>query len=132
MHDWHAEDRHDSIADELLYRASLALEARSCSVEVARHHTAKRLRVELLTERRRAGHIGEQDSYRLTHLAACRGRELGAASCAEARPFSILLAAAWARQHARERTAVARRSRDYNDYVRSVLVTLEPHHHVAR
>src|SRR4051812_42679874 len=126
MHDWHAEDRHDSVADEFLHRPALTFEARSCSVEVARHHTAERLRVELLAEGRRAGHIGEQDSYRLTHLAACRGREPGAARCAEARPFSILLAAAWARQHAQERTAAARRSRDYNDYVRSALVTLEP------
>src|SRR5204862_4239915 len=92
VHDWHAEDSHDSVADELLYRAALALEARSCSVEVARHHTAERLWVELLTERRRAGHIGEQDSYRLTHLAACRGCEPGAARWAEERPFSILLA----------------------------------------
>src|SRR5205823_2127255 len=106
VHDWNAEDSHDSVADELLNRAALALEACSCNVEVARHHTAERLWVELLAERRRAGHIGEQDSHRLTHLAARRGREPGAARRAEARTFSILLAAAWARHHAQKRTTV--------------------------
>ncbi len=44
-----------SVADEFLNCSALALEAPSRSVEVARQHTAERLRVELLTERRRAG-----------------------------------------------------------------------------
>ena len=79
----------------------MSLDDRACHVEVPRHHRAQRLRVEPLAERRRAGHVAEQDGHRLALLADVGGhRECGAAGIAEASPVPVLVAATRAPEHA--------------------------------
>ena len=61
----HAEDRHHRVADELLDRSLVALDDRLHALEVAREQSAKRLGIQLLTQRRRARDVAEQDGDRL-------------------------------------------------------------------
>jgi len=84
VHRRRTEDGHDSIPDELLDRAAMALEASSRHLEVARHHMAQRLGIELLAEHSRAGHIGEENGDRLPYLSGRRGRQRRATVVAEA------------------------------------------------
>ena len=63
-----AEDRHHRVADELLDDAAVLLELRAHRVEVARHHLAERLRVELLAHRGGALEVGEDDRDDLAEL----------------------------------------------------------------
>ena len=74
-------------------------------VEVALHHLAQRLGVELLADRRGAGDIGEQDRHppaRLVRtLAGALGGDRRPAVQAEARSLRVGLAAARAGQHGR-------------------------------
>ena len=65
----HAEDRHDRIADELLDRSAVSLDDCPHPLEVANEQRTKRLRIDRLTERGRAGDVAEQDGDRLAkHL----------------------------------------------------------------
>src|SRR5215813_5574631 len=95
-----AEHGHDRVADELLDRSPVTLEDGLHLLEVARHDTAERLRVESLSERRRPGHVGEEDGDGLAHLPSSRGRQHRAAAAAEAKALRILMAAARAPDHA--------------------------------
>ena len=58
---WEAEDCHHGIADELLDRASVLLDALARDRVVAGEQAAHLLRVEVLAERGRARHVGEED-----------------------------------------------------------------------
>jgi hypothetical protein len=64
-----AEHGHDGVADELLDRATVPLDDLLRNLEVARHHSAQALGVELLTELCRPGHVAEEDRHRLAQLA---------------------------------------------------------------
>ena len=61
MRGWEAEDCHHGIADELLDRASMLLDALARDRVVAGEQAAHLLRVEVLAERGRARHVGEED-----------------------------------------------------------------------
>ena len=70
------EDGHDRVPDELLDDAAVALELGAHRVEVARHHLAQRLGVELLAHRSRALQVGKHDGHDLAELLGWRrGRE---------------------------------------------------------
>ena len=56
-----AEDGHHGIADELLDGAAVLLHAFAGDAVVAGEQAAHLLRVELLAERGRARHVGEED-----------------------------------------------------------------------
>ena len=100
MDDGHAEDGHHRVADELLHGSAVRLERAAHLVEVAPHHAAHRLRVEPLAERRRAGHVGEDDRHDLAGLPLGSGlRESGAAGRAETGPRTRFLAALGASRH---------------------------------
>ena len=76
-----AEHGHHGVADELLDRAAVAFERGTHRVEVAGHHLAHRLGVELLAELGRAGHVAEHDRDGLADLGS-----LGVASSGRRRP----------------------------------------------
>ena len=59
-----AEHRHDGVADELLHGAAVAFEHLGHPLEPPRHDQSQRLRVEPLSERRRIGHVCEEDGDR--------------------------------------------------------------------
>jgi len=103
------EDGHDRVADELLDGAAVARERRLHRVEVARHHTPDRLRIEPLAEACRADQIGEDDGDDLPDLASVVDAEGCAAPAAEARVRLVLASALRADRHARERTDAPRR-----------------------
>jgi ring-1,2-phenylacetyl-CoA epoxidase subunit PaaA len=87
----HAEYRHHGVADELLDGAAVPLDHIAHRLEVARHDVSQALRVEALAERGRAGHVAEDDRYRLPYLARRRrGRARLAAARTEARAFGVL------------------------------------------
>jgi hypothetical protein len=69
MHTWHTEHRHHRVANELLHRATVALDGSARDVEVTRHHPAYRLRVNPLTQARGARDITEKNSDNLPLLA---------------------------------------------------------------
>ena len=98
----HTEDAHHRIADELLDRAAVTLEAPSRHLKVACHHATERLGVEPLTEHCRSGHVREKHSDDLARLAHhCRRGNSGAAPVAEACRVGVLLTAARAGAHCR-------------------------------
>ena len=103
MHLWHAEDRHDRVADELLDRASVALDDRLHLVEVAAEERAQGLRVGRLAERGRADDVAEENRHDLSVLPSggLVGGELGPARVAETRLGRVLLTAARTSKHAR-------------------------------
>jgi hypothetical protein len=100
VHDRHAEDGHDRVADELLHRPSVPLQNDLHAPEVAGEQRAQSLGVELLAQRGGAGHVAEEHRDRLP-LLALRGRlrEGGSAGVAEARALGNLVAAARAGGH---------------------------------
>ncbi len=79
----HPEHREHRVADELLDGPAVALDRRPGHREVATHHRAVGLRVELLAQRGRAGHVGEQQGHRLADLAPGPGGYRRAALQAE-------------------------------------------------
>ena len=100
VHDRHAEDRHDRVADELLHGPAVALDDHLRRLEVAGHHPAQALRVDPLAERGRAGHVAEEDGDDLARLAdEARLGERGAAGVAEPGALPILRSAAGADDH---------------------------------
>ena len=100
----HSEHRHDRIADELLDGAAVPFERRLHGIEVPPHHTPKRLGVEPLAERGRAGDVREDDRDDLARLRGARSPvERGAACAAEAR-VRVVLAPAGAADHATDPT----------------------------
>jgi hypothetical protein len=64
-----AERRHDRIADELLHRAALRLDLLAHGLEVGGEDLLQPFRIQLLAERRRAGHVREQDRDQPSFLA---------------------------------------------------------------
>ncbi len=95
VHDRDPEDRHHSVADELLHGAAVPLQHSTCKREVALHDAAQRLRVKSLPERGRAGDIAEEDGDRLPHLSRGSGFfERCTARRAEAESLRVLRAAA--------------------------------------
>jgi len=115
VHRRYPEDGHDCVADELLDRFAMALEASSRRLEVARHHPAQRLGVELLAECRRAGHVREQDRHRLADLPRGGHTKLSAAAATEACAVGVRLAAARARSHRQSVCRAAERSSPSRD-----------------
>ena len=100
------EDGHHRVADVLLDRSAVALDDLAHAREVAAHDVTQRLRVEPLAERRRAGHVREQDGHRL----ACRARrgrlrERRAAIPAVPEAHRVLFAARRTTDHPRHPTA---------------------------
>jgi hypothetical protein len=78
---WHAENRHDGIADELLDDASVALDHRPNLREVPRHDLADRFGVERRGEPRRLHDVGEDDRDDLAGFGrGCRPRAEGRAA----------------------------------------------------
>src|SRR5207249_2387316 len=69
-----AEHRHDGVADELLGRATVALNDGLHLLEVPAHQLAERLRIQRLPQDRRARDVREEDGH---HLAGLGGRGLG-------------------------------------------------------
>ena len=65
---WYPEHGHHRIADELLHRPAVALDDRLHPLEVTRQQPTKRLGIERLPKRSRAGHVTEQDRDRLAEL----------------------------------------------------------------
>ena len=101
VRDRDAEHRHRRVADELLHRAAVPLHDQPDLLEVAAHRAAHRLGIEPLAERRRPGHVAEDDGHRLAHLPRRSGRsERGPAAAAEPEPVGALLATGGARGHA--------------------------------
>ena len=62
------EDGHDCITDELLDRAAVMLDYRFHPLEVAREGGTKRLWIDRLAERGRAGDVAEEDRDRFSML----------------------------------------------------------------
>ena len=58
---WDPEDRHDGIADELLHGSAVRVDHQLHLVEVAAHHAAKGLGVQVLAEGGRPRHVREHD-----------------------------------------------------------------------
>ena len=84
VHDRHAEDGHDRVADELLDGAAVPLEHALHGVEVPPHHAAQELGVEPLAERGRLGDVCEEDGDDLPRLGRdASAREARAAAGAE-------------------------------------------------
>ena len=105
VHHRNAEDGHHRVADELLHRAAVPLDHRLHRLEVACHHPAQRLGIELLAQRRRPGHVAENDRHRLALLT--RGRcydDPGATIVAERGALTVLGTALHADDHRREST----------------------------
>ena len=73
VHTRDPEHRHDGVADELLDGSAVAFDRRLHLVEVAGHHPAERLGIELLAERGRAGDVAEDHRDRLALLASGLG-----------------------------------------------------------
>ena len=65
VHDRDPEDAEDGVADELLDRAAVALEHRPRRLVIARPDTPERLRIKLLTKRRRVLDVAEDERHRL-------------------------------------------------------------------
>src|SRR5713226_1210207 len=127
MHDGDAEDRHDRIADELLDGAAVALQHLAPQREIPFHRAAKRLRVEPFAERRRPGHVAEEDGHGLPDLS--RRRRLGerrSAGPAETEPLGILCATARANGHPGERNWHGRELRSESTRCRWVMMTSCP------
>jgi hypothetical protein len=61
----HAEDGHDRVADEFLYRAAVTLDRHAHRVVPASEDVSERLRVECFPERRRPDEVAEEDRDRL-------------------------------------------------------------------
>ncbi len=61
----HAEHGHDSVADELLHGAPVALDHLAGDLEPARERAAHRLGIQPLSESGRIGHVREEDGDRL-------------------------------------------------------------------
>ncbi len=96
-----AEHGHDRVADELLDHAAVPLQLRPHCVEVARHHLAQGLGVELLAHRRRALEIGEDDGHDFPELLRRRRfRERRAARQAELGDLRVVGGALRADGHA--------------------------------
>jgi len=74
VHDGCAEHRHDRIAQELSHCGAVALEHRLHLLEVTGQKAPERFRIELLTDRRRADEVGEDDRDELAHLVGRSGR----------------------------------------------------------
>src|SRR6266566_3705690 len=114
MHDRDAEDGHDGVADELLHGAAVPLHDFLHALEVTGEQCPERLRVELLAELRRAGHIAEEhrDDLALLARASRCGGYRGAAKRAERKLTGELLpAAGTCRDHADESKPFARSAR---------------------
>ena len=97
-----AEHGHDRVADELLDRPLVPLDHGGHLVEVAGHDAPEGLGIEALAQRRRAGHVGEDDGDDLSGLAAGLVGGLGQggrAVLAESGSVCVLLAAGWAAFH---------------------------------
>jgi hypothetical protein len=62
---WHAEERDDRVADELLDRSAVALDDRTRLFEVADEDAAQRLRVVRLAEARRPDDIAKEGGHGL-------------------------------------------------------------------
>ena len=108
VRDRDAEHRHRRVADELLHRAAVPLHDQPDLLEVAAHRAPHRLGIEPLAERRRPGHVAEDDRHRLPHLPRRRGRgERRPAAAAEPEPVRALLATGGARGHAPSISAIA-------------------------
>ena len=100
VHDGDAEDSHHRVADELLHRTAVALEDLARHAEIALHHATEGLGVEALAERRRSGHVAEQDRDDLPKLPDFgRLDERRPARVAEPSAGSILMAARRAGRH---------------------------------
>src|SRR5262249_43504158 len=100
VHDWHAEDSHHCVADELLDRAAVALDDRLHRLEVGSEQSPQRLRVELLAQLSRAGDVAEENRYDLALFPSWGGLdERRAAHAAEPEAFGVLLAALRADEH---------------------------------
>ena len=108
VRDRDAEHRHRRVADELLHRAAVPLHDQPDLLEVAAHRAPHRLGIEPLAERRRPGHVAEDDRHRLAHLPRRGGRgERRPAAAAEPEPVGALLATGGARGHAPSISAIA-------------------------
>ncbi len=92
VRDGHPEDRHDSVADELLDRATVALDNRLHPLEVAGKERPECFRVGRLPERRRADDVAEEHRYDLALLRGPCGRR-GPALRAELEGLGGLVAA---------------------------------------
>ena len=95
-----AEHGHDGVADELLDDSSVAFDDLARELEVAREHPAETFRVEALPERRRSGHIREDNGDDLALLG--RGSRCGqrrAAFAAELRVCRVFVTAARTDHH---------------------------------
>ena len=99
MHDRDPEHGHHGVADEFLHRAPVPLEDFARKREVALHHPAQRLGIELLPERRRTGQVAEENRDDLADLAFLLGLETGTARLAEAGPCAVFVAARGACRH---------------------------------
>src|SRR5262249_41248635 len=87
-----AEHGHDLVPDELLNGAAVMLDRRAHLVEVAEHELADALRVQLLTERGRAGDVAEEERRELAPLGGSN-LERRTAGIAEPRSLGIALTA---------------------------------------
>ncbi len=100
VRDRDAEHRHHRVPDELLHRAAVALDLGPDRLEVAGEHVAQALGVEPLPERRRAGHVAEEDGDDLALLSRGGHRfQPRAAGVAEARAGAIVRSAGRAGGH---------------------------------
>ena len=108
VRDRDAEHRHRRVSDELLHRAAMALDDQPDLLEVATHRSSHRLGIEPLAERRRAGHVAEDDRHRLAYLPRRGDRgERSPATATEPEPVGALLATGGARGHAPSISAIA-------------------------
>jgi hypothetical protein len=100
VHDGHAEDGEDGVADELLDRAAVPLDHGLRRLEVAGERRAQALRVESFSQRGRAGDVALEHRDRLALLAGgWRDAQRGTAGVAEPRPLAVLGPARRARHH---------------------------------
>ena len=96
-----AEDRHRGIADELLQGSAMPDDRPFGHGEEPVHDAPQRFRIELLSERRRSGDVGEEDRDDLADLATLRPlvAQRRAAHPAQPKTLRVQLSAVRARRH---------------------------------
>ena len=95
-----AEDTHDRVPDELLHRASVALELLANALVVRRQNRAHVLRIEVLRTSGETDEVDEEHGYHSPLFTDRPLLENRAARVAELRFVGVLLAAACAGEHA--------------------------------
>jgi hypothetical protein len=95
---WNAEDGHDCVTDEFLYRATMTLDRGTHLAEIPKHELAHGLGIDPLAQRSRAHHVAKEQRRELPTFGVGRTQRT-AAHAAEPEAVWILLAALPAALH---------------------------------